>query len=167
MYAEHFTPEEMSDRLAYDPLTGVLTWKKCRDSRKIGTHAKSIDVSGYVQVNVAGKVMKGHRIAWAIHHGAWPKGQIDHVNGNRSDNRIENLRCVDNQTNCQNQRNGSRKNETGFLGVHIGRGCESKRFRAKIQFEGKQLHLGGYPTAEEAHQAYIKAKRDIHKGGVL
>lgn len=168
MYSQHYSVEDLRSRLAYDPLTGALTWKKCRDSGKIGTQAKSLDVCGYIQVNVAGKVLKGHRIAWAIHYGEWPSEQVDHINGLRNDNRISNLRQVSNQLNCQNQRNGVRKNETGFMGVHFDKNRkEGKKYRAKIQLDGKQYHLGGYETAELAHQAYLTAKRKIHAGCVI
>ena len=161
-----FTPSELRDRLNYDPQTGGLTWKKLRNSLRLGEQAKSLDVGGYIQVNIAGYVLKGHRIAWAIYYGQWPDGPIDHINGNRSDNRIENLREVSHQTNCQNMRNGSCKNETGFLGVHIAKGItnQNKKYRAKIQHNKKQIHLGGYPTPQEAHEAYLQAKRKIHEG---
>lgn len=164
MHAKPFTPDQLQEKLNYDPETGVLTWKKCHDSTKIGKPAKSLDVAGYVQINMSGHVLKGHRVAWAIHYGQWPDGQIDHINGNRSDNRIANLRCVDNQTNCQNQRNGVRPNATGFIGVHRD---STGKYRAKIQFNGKQMHLGGYATPEEAHAAYVNAKRQLHAGGTL
>lgn len=157
--------EELREKLNYDPETGALTWKKLRNSKRIGQQAKSIDVAGYIQVSFGtGCVHKGHRIAWAIHNGAWPVGPIDHVNGVRTDNRIENLREVDHQTNCQNVRIGSMVNKsTGMLGVHL---CKSNTnpYRAKIMFNGKQIHLGGYPTAELAHAAYVEAKRRLHQG---
>jgi hypothetical protein len=169
MKQHKYTPQELKQRLDYNPETGVLTWKKLRNSLRIGEEAKSLDVAGYIQVNIAGTVMKGHRVAWAMHYGEWPDDMIDHINGVRSDNRIANLRVCDHQTNCQNMRNGSCKNETGFIGVHISKKTftPAKKYRAKIQFEGKQIHLGGYPTAEEAHAAYVEAKRKIHKGCTL
>lgn len=164
MLSQHFTPEQLREKLSYNPHTGELTWKKCRDSTKLGKPAKSIDVAGYIQVSMGvGKVLKGHRIAWVIYYGNWPEGHIDHINGVRSDNRIENLRVVNNEINCQNKRNGSCKNKTGFIGVHIGRG-KTKIYRAKITVGDKQIHLGGYDTPEEAHQAYVEAKRRLHPG---
>jgi hypothetical protein len=166
MKTQPFTPEELRERLSYDHQTGYLTWKKLRNSLRVGEQAKSLDVSGYIQVNIAGHVLKGHRIAWAIYYGQWPDGPIDHINGNRSDNRIENMREVSHQINCQNMRNGSCKNETGFLGVHEAKGVtnQNKKYRAKIQHNKKQVHLGGYPTPQEAHEAYLQAKRKIHEG---
>jgi hypothetical protein len=85
------TPQELAEKLDYNPDTGELTWKRLRDSTRIGQKAKALDVAGYIQVNISGNVYKGHRVAWAIHYGRWPVGMIDHINGQRSDNRIENL----------------------------------------------------------------------------
>lgn len=167
MYSQHYTPEDLRARLSYNPDTGDLIWKKCHDSSRIGKKAESKDICGYIQINIGGKVLKAHRVAWAIHYGDWPSGQVDHKNGIRNDNRISNLRCVDNQKNCQNQRNGSRKNATGLIGVHVGKGRPEKKYRAKIQLNGKQIHIGGYSTPQEAHEAYVKAKREMHEGNLL
>lgn len=162
------TVEEARSRLNYDPATGRLTWKKLRNTLRIGEEAKSLDVAGYVQVNISGTMVKGHRLAWLLHYGAWPDGDIDHINGVRNDNRISNLRCVSPKVNCQNQRVGSRPSVTGLIGVHLqGRGSANKRYRAKIWVDGRQIHLGGYATPEEAHAAYVLAKRKYHEGCTL
>lgn len=166
---EWLTFEEAAKRLGYDPETGRLTWKVLRNTARIGQEAKSLDVCGYIQVNIAGTVVKGHRLAWLLHYGQWPVGyQIDHINGIRDDNRIANLRLVNNQMNSQNQRNGVRPNRTGWMGVHFSENqSKGRQFRAKIQVNEKQIHLGGFPTAESAHAAYVAAKRQFHPGGVL
>lgn len=153
------TVEEARARLDYNPETGALVWKKCRDSTKIGKESKSLDVSGYVQVNIAGTLVKGHRLAWYIYHGAWPDGHIDHINGVRNDNRIANLRVVTNAINCQNKRVDTNKH--GLMGVYFQSG-----WRAKINVNRQQIHLGKFATAEEAHAAYVEAKRKYHPGFV-
>ena len=159
------TYEFVSNRLDYDPETGFFTWKKCRDSGRIGKRPSSLDVSGYLQINICGTVCKGHRLAWMMVHKEMPKGHIDHINGIRNDNRIVNLRCVTGTMNTQNKRLGSCRNKCGYLGVYEDvRLPEKVRFRAKIQFGKKQLHLGGYPTPELAHEAYVLAKRKYHEG---
>lgn len=159
------TADAVRERLAYDPLTGALTWKKCRDSGRIGKETKSLDAAGYVQVNLRGTICKGHRLAWLIYYGELPDQPIDHINGVRNDNRISNLRCVTGTVNTQNKRLGSCLNKTGFLGVHFAPRCSpDKRYRAKIISDGRQVHLGGYPTPEEAHAAYVAAKRELHEG---
>lgn len=162
------TAEEARSRLNYDPESGRLTWKKLRNTLRIGQEAKSLDVHGYVQVNICGTMVKGHRLAWLIHYGEWPADHIDHINGVRNDNRIINLRCVTGTMNTQNKRNGSCKSKSGFLGVSVApRMAPGKRYRAKIMKDGKQIHLGGYPTPEAAHAAYVQAKRQMHEGCTL
>lgn len=158
------TAEFVRDRLDYNPETGVFTWKKMRNTKRIGEQAKSLDISGYVQINICGTVCKGHRLAWLWVYGEMPQGHIDHINGIRSDNRIANLRCVSGTINTQNKRLGSCKNKTGYLGVHIGVGDPLKKYKAKIVVNKNQIHLGGYPTPEEAHAAYVQAKRKYHEG---
>jgi hypothetical protein len=157
------TIDEARKRLAYNPETGSLTWKACRDSTKIGKEAKSLDVCGYVQVNIAGTVVKGHRLAWYIHNGQWPDGHIDHINGVRNDNRIENLRVVTNAINCQNKRKALPSSKTGFLGVVK----VYKRYHANIHFNRKKRYIGSFGTPEEAHAAYVIAKRLLHEGCTL
>lgn len=161
--------DELREKLNYDPDTGILTWKKLRNSSRVGQVAKSLDVAGYVQISFGtGCVHKGHRVAWAIYHGEWPTGPIDHINGCRSDNRIANLREVDHRTNCQNVRIGSMiNNSTGVLGVWKVKTSTLRPYRAKIMSGGKQYHLGGYATVEEAHAAYVEAKRKLHAGCTL
>lgn len=157
------TAEEARRRLSYDPQTGKLTWKLLRDSRRIGEQAKCLDVCGYVQVNVAGTMVKGHRLAWLIHYGDWPDGHIDHINGVRDDNRIENLRVVTNAINCQNKRKALPNSKTGVLGVvKVG-----QRYQANIHFARKKRYLGTYDTAEQAHEVYVQAKRELHEGCTL
>jgi hypothetical protein len=157
------TAEEAQRRLAYDPETGRLTWKVLRNSLRIGEEAKSLDVAGYVQVNVAGTVFKGHRLAWLIHYGEWPSDHIDHINGIRNDNRIANLRVVSGTINTQNKRKAMPSSKTGVLGVvKVG-----SRYQANIHRNKKKYYLGTYDTPEEAHGVYVLAKRYLHEGCTL
>ena len=105
-----------------------------------------------------------HRLAWLYVHGAWPTGQIDHINGDRGDNRISNLRDVTPALNTQNQRRAARSNKSsGLLGVTANRG----RWLAQISIGGKSRNLGRYATPEEAHAVYVAAKRVLHAGCTL
>jgi hypothetical protein len=88
---------------------------------------------------------------------------LDHINGVRDDNRIANLRCVSASDNLNNQRTPHTNNKSGYLGVSPFRG----KWRAVIQIEGKQVHLGVFDTPEEAHHAYIEAKRTHHQTNQL
>lgn len=104
-----------------------------------------------------------HRLAWLASHGSWPIGEVDHINGCRSDNRLSNLRCVDRSTNMQNQQKAQADNKTsGVLGVSYssGRG----KWVAQIQTNGKKLQIGRFDTLDAARVAYLQAKRQLHAG---
>lgn len=114
-------------------------------------------------VQLRGHKVLAHRIAWALQHGEWPQGEIDHINGDRQDNRIENLRDVPSFVNKQNLRSATKRNRLGILGVHARRG----KFRAFISVDGAVRALGTFHSAIEAHAAYLAAKRAGHKGNTL
>lgn len=148
-------------RLAYDAGTGAFTWT---NGPRAGKAAGSKNSLGYVQIRTAGGSYYGHRLAWALTTGAWPMRDIDHINGDRADNRLSNLRDVPRRVNLENMRSARADNTSSrILGVE-GRG---KRYRARIQVNGSMLPLGTFATAEEAHGAYVAAKRQLHEGGML
>jgi len=96
-------------------------------------------------------------------HRRWPEHDIDHINGVRADNRISNLRDVVRAVNLQNRRSSHRRSLSGLLGVkknHNG-------WSAGITKQGVLLHLGTFKTPEQAHSAYIAAKRQFHEGNTL
>lgn len=157
------TAERVRELFNYDPLTGVLTWKKQPRGRyKPSLVAGCTDDRGYVVTHAMGRRHYNHRLTWLLVHGAWPAKQIDHINGDKADNRIANLRDVSNTVNMENQCRPTAGNRSGFLGVswHAG----NKKFEAKIMVSGKPIHIGSYTTPEEAHQAYLTAKRQLHAG---
>lgn len=148
---------------SYDPETGILIWKITNNRKKAGDEAGLVHISdGSKVVTLFSKQYKYHRIAWLLHHGKWPDGVIDHINGIKTDNRISNLRDVSNLINAQNQRKAAKNNKTGYLGVSKRK--RSVRWRASIKVNGLTKDLGTFATAEEAHQAYIVAKRQHHLG---
>lgn len=161
--SERVTVEEARTRINYDPDTGKLTWKVAPKQRPalLGRETKSLDGYGYVQVNIRGFVVKGHRLAWLIHYGLWPSGPLDHINGVKTDNRIANLREADIRRNTQNQRKAQSDNKLGVLGVVK---TKHGRFTAFIGHSGKSHYVGTYATPEEAHQAYLNEKRLRHAG---
>ena len=96
-------------------------------------------------------------------HGEWPRFDVDHLNGIRSDNRIENLRDVSPATNAQNERRARITNgSSGLLGV--SRSSNGRRWVAGIVLNGQRQHIGTYDTPEEAQTAYLSAKRIMHDG---
>lgn len=104
-----------------------------------------------------------HRLVWAYFNGAWPEHEIDHIDGDKLNNRIENLRDVPRRTNKQNTRRANRGN-AGLLGTHLFR---NGRWKASINVDGKNKHLGYFDTTQQAHIAYLEAKRLHHPGGTL
>lgn len=140
---------------------GLLFWR-CHVSDKVraGSLAGSLRGDGYVLVKYKQHRMLAHRAAWAITYGQWPAGNIDHINGIRDDNRIANLRVVDQRTNIQNLRSAKSNSRTGILGAFV----DKKRFSSRIVVNGKCIRLGTFATAEEAGAAYIEAKRRLHAG---
>ncbi len=153
-----------NERLLYENETGFLFWKKTDliASRIRGKKVGSNDGKGYLvfQVKKDGKksMVKAHRVAWLLFYGAWPFDCIDHINGDRKDNRIGNLRNASFEGNSQNKRKAQENNKLGVLGVNI----ENGKFRAQIKIKGKKKTIGRYETIEEASKAYINAKRELH-----
>jgi hypothetical protein len=161
------TAARVRELFAYDASTGVFT-RRVRTSNRInvGDVAGVQDRKGYLLLRVDGVIYKAHRVAWLYVHGDWPQGLIDHINGNTSDNRIANLRDVSRAANMQNLKRAMRTSSTGMLGVHRNPGAV-KPFKARIVANGVPRHLGVFDTAEEAHEAYLSAKRELHQGNTL
>lgn len=152
--------------LAYDPETGLFTWKMTRSIRvRQGSPAGHCRPDGYSWVCVNRGQYASHRIAWLIHYGDWPVGELDHINGQRSDNRIANLRIVSRKQNQNNQRRAQRGNRLGVLGVRWD--SRWHKYVARISHNYRPIHLGGFDTIEEAYNAYLKAKRELHEGNTL
>lgn len=103
-----------------------------------------------------------HRLVWLYHHGVMPSGHIDHINGDPDDNRIENLRDVSVMVNRQNIKRAYKSKRRGLLGAHFNKA--SGKWAAAICVNYKQIHLGFFATAEDAHAAYLAAKRRLHEG---
>lgn len=108
------------------------------NAKYAGTEAGSLHKSGYLHVSFDGKKQKLHRLIWEYHNGSQPEGVIDHINGDKTDNRIENLRDVSQQTNCQNMK---ARNNAIVSGVYLRNhhGCES--WYASISIDGMKKHL--------------------------
>lgn len=120
---------------------------------------------GYVYAKLSGSRYLVHRLVWLHATGKWPTGQIDHINGNRSDNRLENLRDVCHSINLQNQRTAHRGSSSGLLGVSWRR--DKEKWAAGIKVCGRQKHLGFFSSKSDAHAAYLTAKRVLHAGCVI
>jgi hypothetical protein len=155
MAAAILTAERLQEVLDYDPETGVFVWKRKTGSRaKPGQVAGNAHSLGYRFLCVDGRRYKEHRLAWLYVHNVWPLGDVDHIDGRRDNNAICNLRDVSRSVNAQNMRLARAHSAAGLLGV---RKTKNGRWCARI-------NIGTYDTPEEAHAAYIEAKRRLHPG---
>lgn len=154
------TPERLKELLSYDPYTGKFTHLRTWAATAAGSIAGTLSDRGYVRIGVDGEEFRAHRLAWFYVHGEWPGDEIDHINGDRTDNRIANLRIVTHAENMQNVRAKLRRNTSGITGVswHKAR----KKWRAAISINGKRYHLGLFATSDQAQAAYAAAKIRHH-----
>lgn len=140
----------------YNPKTGELIWRRARPHVKAGTVAGTLN-KGYIQIGFCGELFRAHRLIWLYHYGKWPTQEIDHMNGIKTDNRIENLRDVSHHVNTINRKSFAK---SGHLGVSL---CPGNRWRARIvDGYGTRHHLGYFNTREEAVEAFKTAHADIH-----
>lgn len=158
--------ERARELFHYDPETGLLTWKTRYSpfSRvRIGAVAGRMDHKGYRTVTIKSYEYFIHRVIWLMVTGEWPKFSVDHINGNRVDNRLANLRDIPHVMNMHNYHRANSGNKLSLLGVTQR---PSGKFRAQIR-KGENIHLGTFETAEAAHAAYVEAKRSMHEGNTL
>lgn len=148
------TLAELKTILSYDPSDGIFRWLvKVAPNMNVGEIAGSHVGRGYWKICVKGKRYRAHRLAWFYVTGEWPRLQIDHVNGIRSDNRFSNLREA---TNGQNAANSKKRHDNPHLkGAHWHN--RDKVWFSCIRVNGKLIYLGVFKTAELAHEAYYAA----------
>jgi hypothetical protein len=148
------TQQELRETLSYDEISGEFRWNVSVGRRvRVGDVAGYLSSRGYLRIQIKGKLYLAHRLAWIYVHGSFPEGQIDHISGDCSDNRICNLRAV----SCrENQCNQKLHREGRLPGCSYDK--RAKKWQARICINGKKVHLGLFHTEQEAHEAYIKAK---------
>lgn len=139
--------DDVSRYLCYDKWTGELLWAD-KPNKKIiiGSVAGSVSDDGYIRLKFNKVRYLAHRIAWYLHYGKWPEGFIDHINRDRGDNRIENLREVSKRVNSQNQESYNR-------GAHFVK--SRNKWRSRICVNGKEKTLGYFRTEQEAQETYL------------
>jgi HNH endonuclease/AP2 domain len=157
--------EQAMSLLDYEPETGLFRWKVRRNSRGGSTFPGKIAGTrspyGYVQINVAQRIWLAHRLAFLFMLGRVPeKGlEVDHINGDRTDNRWANLREVTRQQNNYNL-GVSRRNVSGTKGVSWN--ASSGKWLARIKVGGRVVHLGLYSTVEAASAARRAGEQKYH-----
>jgi hypothetical protein len=144
--------------LHYDELSGLFIRKVSVRGQSVGTIAGGLNGDGYITVDVNGASYLAHRLAVFYMTGEWPISLVDHENFDRSDNRWKNIRHAN--FNQNNHRRIIAPNATGFRGVTFIK--TSGRWRAKISVQKTTVHLGVFPTAEEAHRAYADAAKKYY-----
>ena len=161
------TQEEVKSLLSYDAETGVFHWLKLPRNSHLtaGRIAGGKESNGGWRIKIDGKSYKAHRLAWLYTFGKFPSAYIDHINGNRLDNRLSNLREATNQQNQQNIKKATKSSTHGVLGASWN--TQAKRWSSRIKFDAKRIHLGYFDSAEEAGAAYLKAKRELHPFNTL
>lgn len=177
------TIQHLRQLLRYDPVSGRLFWLPRTRSMSASAHhmntfntshankeAGTIDSRGYclvgISVNQSRYRLWGHRLAWAIHFGEWPNGDVDHINGNPSDNRLINLRNVSHAQNMRN-RPGNKNSSSRYCGVSWDK--QKSKWSADIRIpnpsgegRGRKKHLGRYDMECEAAAAYNSAALEHH-----
>lgn len=155
-----FSVEDARAALDYDPETGEFRWK-CRPAYRIqlGDIAGSLNARGYLLIKLGGKNVAAHRLAMFITYGLWPAEEVDHVNGNRTDNRLANLRP---STHSQNQMNKPkrRNNSSGHKGVSWA--SRDRRWVAQIKYNGRHEVVGRFTDKSEAEAAYRARASVVH-----
>jgi len=155
------TATRLREIIKYDEETGAMTWRvsvarRIRPGDACGGVPNS---TGALSVRIRGYSYKLHRLAWLYSYGQWPDDHIDHIDGNRLNNRLSNLREA---THAENQRNIGlkRNNKSGFKGVYWNKTVE--KWHAQINWNGKRIHLGFFEKAKDAGLAHANKAAELH-----
>lgn len=165
------TAARLRELLHYDPETGVFTRRMPGAGRggpvryPAGSAVGSKTALGYLETEVVKVRCLLHRLAVLYMTGEWPVDQVDHINGQRSDNRWANLRQVDNTTNIENRWRANKNNRSGVLGAHFN--AAKGKWAAQVTVMRRGIHVGYFDTPEAAHAAYVAKKRQVHRGNTL
>jgi hypothetical protein len=148
------TQEYVQSVLRYED--GHLWWRNKTRNHHIDHPAGTVNGKGYRQICINYKIYTVHRLVFLYHHGWLPK-YIDHINGVRTDNRIENLRACTHQQNCFNSAGYT---STGVKGVTWHK--SAKKWQAQLSINGRNTYLGSFKTIEEAAEAVERARQEHH-----
>lgn len=150
------TQERLKELLSYDKETGQFTWLSARGNKKNGSIAGCINGIGYFKIGVDGAVYLSHRLAFLYVNGKFPDNQVDHINGERTDNRYLNIRLVSGSENHRN-RGLQKNNKSGRIGVLFRN--KRNKWVAQVTLNGKCRHLGDFDNIEDASKARQEAEK--------
>lgn len=160
--SQSITAERLRSLVRYEPDTGNFYWIVARGPKHPGDIAGSVTTQGYNQLAIDRCSLRSNRMAFLYMNGVMPSGIIDHINGDRRDDRWANLRDITASMNSHNMRKASRKSKSGVLGVFF---LERKqKWTARLRKMGKDYHIGFFDTIDDAENAYIEKKRLVHEG---
>lgn len=151
--------EILRSLISYDPMTGQLRWMKKSGIASAGSIAGLIHTGGYRRIQINGRKLMAHRIAWALYYGEWPNLHIDHIDGDKDNNRITNLRLVSDSQNQYN-RGITASNKSGVKGVHQDK--KSGKWLAAIRYMGSIIKVGSFDTIDEAAGAIRSKRIELH-----
>lgn len=153
------TQDKLKSILLYEKETGIFKWKVGNNQINSGDNAGTINKKGYVRICINQKTYPAHCLAWLYVYGEYPQKQIDHINHDKQDNRIVNLRLVDNLENHKNMPR-QKNNTSGVTGVSFRR--NANKWVSHIKANGKFIHLGIFNTKEEAINSRKKAEQQYN-----
>lgn len=148
------TQERLKEVLSYDPDTGIFVYKSGKGGVVKGNVVSGLDGCGYIKIGIDYKQYRAHRLAWLYVYGKWPSGELDHINHDRQDNRIENLRDVERTDNGRNLSIKS-NNTSGVTGVQWNR--QNQNWRARVMVDGYTINLGSFDNFDDAVAARLAA----------
>ena len=159
------SPDEIRRLFDLNAETGEVRWTAASSQgRNTNKVAGSTAGNGYRAVKIGGTSYLMHRIVWALAYGEWPASPIDHIDGNRANNSVCNLRLVTPSQNMQNLAVTGRASASGLVGaIYVpGTSRRRERWESKIKVNGISKYLGSFKTPEEAQSAYLRAKAELH-----
>lgn len=163
---ETVSVDRIRELFHYNQETGEFTRKvKTGKSTVVGEVVGSPAKNGYLRITVDGIRLLAHRAAFAVMTGRLPDGDIDHINGDRQCNAWSNLREATRAQNMQNEQKARSNNGSGVAGAHWHK--DAGKWTSAIKTNGLKRHLGVFDTAEQAHAAYVSAKRESHAFSTL
>lgn len=158
------TLARLKELLNYDPETGNFTWARQSGRQKEGDPAGARAPVGYMYIGIDGERILAHRVAWFYVHGKWPEGVIDHIDEDGFNNRIANLRDVTQRQNLMNSlKKGQRRGRPNKLAPGVQKMASMPgKFSARLNYQGKGVHLGSFGTVKEAYEAYRAANKKYY-----
>lgn len=151
------TQRELKSLMVLDYTTWEFTWKVKKGKAGIGKVVGSHDTKGYKTTSIGGTSYKIHRLIWLYVYGEWPKGVLDHIDGNKSNNCLSNLRDTNQMINGANRTKLNKNNTSGYLGVYR----DKKKWNAELIYLGEKFRLGSFDTPEKANEALIAFKMEF------